>query len=85
MHRVRASEPKERRLQRLASPQTDDNRISYGCINVPVDFYEAMLKSVFEISKGAVYVLPEIRPLDEVFTFLPRADQVQVSAKGLHG
>lgn len=85
MHRVRANEPKERRLQRLASPQTDDNRISYGCINVPVDFYEAMLKPAFAISKGVIYVLPEIRPLDEVFTSLPRADQVQVSAKGLHG
>ena len=85
MHRVRTNEPKERRLQRLASPQTDDNRISYGCINVPVDFYEAMLKPAFAISKGVIYVLPEIRPLDEVFTSLPRADQVQVSAKGLHG
>ena len=84
MHRVRASEPKERRLQRLASPQTDDNRISYGCINVPVDFYEAMLKPAFAISKGVVYVLPEIRPLDEVFTSLPRADQVQLSEKGFH-
>lgn len=83
MHRVRANEPKERRLQRLASPQTDDNRISYGCINVPVDFYEAMLKPAFAASKGVVYVLPEIKPLDEVFTSLPRADQVQVSAKVL--
>ena len=84
MHRVRANEPKERRLQRLASPQTDDNRISYGCINVPVDFYEAMLKPSFAISKGVVYVLPEIRPLDQVFTSLPRADEVQASATGLH-
>ena len=85
MHRVRANEPKERRLQRLASPQTDDNRISYGCINVPVDFYEAILRPAFAMSKGVVYVLPEIKPLDEVFTSLPRADQGQVSAKGLHG
>ena len=85
MHRVRANEPKERRLQRLASPQTDDNRISCGCINVPMDFYEAMLKPAFATSNGVVYVLPEIKLLDEVFTFLPRADQVQVSAKGLNG
>ena len=85
MHRVRANEPRERRLQRLASPQTDDNRISYGCINVPVEFYEAMLKPVFAIGKAAVYVLPEIKALDEVFTSLPRADQVKVSVKGLRG
>ena len=36
MHRVRVTDPRERRLERLASPRTDDNRISYGCINVPV-------------------------------------------------
>ena len=85
MHRVRANEPKERGLQRLASLQTDDNRISCGCINVTVDFYEAMLKPASAISKDVVRVLPEIKPLDEVFTSLPRADQVQVSAKRLNG
>jgi hypothetical protein len=85
MHRVRANEAKERRLERLASPQTDDNRISYGCINVPVDFYEAMLQPAFAASRGVVYVLPEIKALDEVFTALPKgADQVQITAQGFH-
>lgn len=85
MHRVRANEPAERRLERLASPQTDDNRISYGCINVPVDFYEATLKPAFASSKGVVYVLPEIKALDEVFTALPRSpNQLQVSVPKLH-
>ena len=84
MHRVRATEPTERRLQRLTSPQTDDNRISSGCINVPVDFYEAILRPAFAVSKGVVYVLPEIKPLAEVFTALLRADPVQVGAKGAH-
>ena len=46
MHRVRATNPAERRLERLASPGVDDNRISYGCINVPADFYDAHLKPV---------------------------------------
>ena len=85
MHRVRTNEPKERRLERLASPQTDDNRISYGCINVPVDFYEGMLKPAFAASRGVVYVLPEIKTLDEVFTSLPRVDQIQVSAQRHRG
>ena len=71
MHRVRANEPAERRLERLASPSTEDNRISYGCINVPVDFYEAVLKPAFDGSQGAVYVLPEVKPLEEVFTSVP--------------
>ena len=44
MHRVRANNPTERRLQRLASESTDDNRISFGCINVPVGFYESYLR-----------------------------------------
>jgi hypothetical protein len=86
MHRVRANEPKERRLERLASPQTDDNRISYGCINVPADFYEAMLQPAFAASRGLVYVLPEVKALDDVFTALPKdADAAQVSAGGPHG
>jgi hypothetical protein len=84
MHRVRANEPKERRLERLASPETGDNRISYGCINVPVDFYEAMLKPAFATSRGVVYVLPEVKTLYEVFTSLPPADQIQLNAQKLH-
>ncbi|WP_228778605.1 MULTISPECIES: hypothetical protein [unclassified Polaromonas] len=67
MHRVRATEPKERRLERLASPTTDDNRISYGCINMPVEFFEQVLKPAFNASYGVVYVLPEVKPLGEVF------------------
>jgi hypothetical protein len=85
MHRVRANEPRERRLERLASPRTDDNRISYGCINVPVDFYEAMLQPAFAASRGVVYVLPEIKPLEEVFTALPKdkdVEQIQITAQG---
>ncbi|MDB5417707.1 MAG: L,D-transpeptidase, partial [Phenylobacterium sp.] len=35
LHRVITTKPKERRLQRLATPTPADNRISYGCINVP--------------------------------------------------
>ncbi|MCZ8256873.1 MAG: hypothetical protein O9327_14550 [Polaromonas sp.] len=67
MHRVRATEPKERRLERLASPTTDDNRISYGCINMPVEFFEKVLKPAFNASYGVVYVLPEVKSLGEVF------------------
>lgn len=67
MHRVRTLEPKERRLERLASPGTEDNRISYGCINMPVAFFEDVLKPAFNASYGVIYVLPEIKPLAEVF------------------
>jgi hypothetical protein len=72
MHRVRQLEAKERRLERLASPTADDNRISYGCINVPVDFYENFIRPAFKGSNGegrygVVYVLPETKPLQDVF------------------
>lgn len=67
MHRLRALEPKERRHERLASPTPEDNRISYGCINVPPSFYDAYVKPSFDRRRGVVYVLPETLPLNEVF------------------
>jgi hypothetical protein len=67
MHRVRATNPKERRLQRLASATVADNRISYGCINVPVAFYESSLRPLFAQHDAIVYVLPETRPAQQVF------------------
>jgi len=67
MHRVLTSNPAERRLERLATPTSEDNRISYGCINVPVDFYEAYIRPMFATQRAVVYVLPEVRSLAEVF------------------
>jgi len=73
MHRVRALVPAERRLQRLASPTPADNRISYGCINVPVKFYDTWLKPTLSGRRGVVYVLPETMPMHQLFTPLPGA------------
>ncbi len=69
MHRVRATNPKERRLERLASATVADNRISYGCINVPAAFYDAHIKPLFASGPRLVYVLPDSKPLAEVFRF----------------
>lgn len=68
MHRVRTLVPQERRLERLASPAVEDHRISYGCINVPVDFFENVVSPAFNASHGVVYVLPEVKSVAEVFT-----------------
>ncbi|MES2911941.1 MAG: hypothetical protein V4718_11160 [Pseudomonadota bacterium] len=68
MHRVRIVDPKERRLERLASPTTDDNRISFGCVNIPVAFFENVLSPEFRARYGVVYVLPEVKSVREVFT-----------------
>jgi len=69
MHRVRANDKSERRLERLASATVDDNRISYGCINVPADFYDAHVKPALGASRGMVYVLPETASATELFSF----------------
>lgn len=69
MHRVRAGNPAERRLQRLASPTPDDNRISYGCVNVPASFYDRVLRPAVGEGGAVVYVLPETRPARDVFGF----------------
>jgi len=67
MHRLRATNPREHRLERLATPTVLDNRISYGCINVPADFYDAYVRPAFAPSRAIVYVLPEIKSVQEVF------------------
>ena len=41
-----------------------DNRISYGCINVPVAFYETVVAPTFRNSNGIVYILPETRSVE---------------------
>lgn len=66
MHRVRARVQAERRLERLASATPADNRISYGCINLPRLFYENVV-APWARSGAVIYVLPETRTLYEVF------------------
>ena len=67
MHRVRVTDARERRPERLATPSSDDNRISYGCINVPVAFYEAYIRPTFAARRALVYVLPEVKATQQVF------------------
>lgn len=71
MHRVRANVAAERRLQRLASATPDDNRISWGCINVPAVFYDQKLLPAFNRQRAVVYVLPETRALRTLFDAAP--------------
>ena len=67
LHRVITTKPEERRLERLATRTPLDNRISYGCINVPARFYETVVSPAFAGTDGIVYVLPETRPARKVF------------------
>ena len=68
LHRVITTVPGERRLQRLASSAPSQRRITYGCINVPVKFFDHVVLPAFKgAKKGIVYVLPERRSAREVF------------------
>ena len=82
MHRVRPTlQPKERRAERLASATIEDNRISYGCINVPAAFYEARIAPIFSATQAGVYVLPEHKSLAEVFGLPPTSAAAQTGLK----
>jgi hypothetical protein len=80
LHRIITSNPKERRAERLASPTPLDNRISYGCINVSVAFYEGVVSPLFQRTQGIVYILPETRPARDVFNSFPVAKRLPVEA-----
>jgi len=75
LHRVVTTNPKEHRLERLATPSPLDKRISYGCINVPAKFYDNVVSPAFTGTNGIVYILPEIKSIQQVF-FTPKAPQI---------
>jgi hypothetical protein len=82
MHRVRATNPKERRLERLATKTAADNRISWGCINVPVAFFDKTVWPNIGRKSGIVYVLPEKQSL---MAYFPGAAAPQVLAQASTG
>lgn len=75
LHRVVKGRPQDQRAQRLASPTPDDNRISFGCINVPADFFDRTVNPTFKGTKGIVYVLPEVKAMRDFFSGYHDVDQ----------
>ena len=67
MHRVVTSNAAEHRLERLATPSAEDNRISYGCINVPTAFYDLYIRPTFATQLAVIYVLPDVAPIRQFF------------------
>lgn len=57
----------ERRRERMLSPAPNDNRITFGCINIPAAFYRTVVRPLFQKKGGYVYVLPDTKPLEAVF------------------
>jgi len=67
MHRLRKVSAKEQRAQRMATEDPSDNRISYGCVNVPHKFYDSVLKPTVVKQGAIVYVLPETKAPQQQF------------------
>lgn len=67
LHRMRSANAQELRAQRMASATPSDNRISYGCINIPPAFYDRVITPLFSSGRGWIYVLPETRPVQSLF------------------
>ena len=86
LHIVAPGTPAERRAARLASVTSDDNRVSFGCINVPPGFFTEIVIPDFTPAKGIGYVLPETRSAAELFGFQPPAtspSQAPMAAPGI--
>lgn len=67
MHRLRKVKAEEKRADRMATPEASDNRISYGCVNVPAKFYDGVLKPTVSRYGAYVYVLPETKSPQQQF------------------
>ena len=79
IHRVYTKYASENRQGRLDTPTATDNRISLGCINVPVDFYDTYLNSD---QATVVYVMPETDAgRTGVFNVVPTATQTTTDTK----
>lgn len=81
MHRVLTTNAKEQRARRLQTPTPSDNRVSYGCINVPKVFFEEVVSATVRGGNSVVYVLPESRPLRSVFGSLATAQSDLTTAR----
>lgn len=68
LHPVIRGRPTDHRADRLKSSTPLDNRITYGCINVPKTFFNNVLLPALGGAAGAVvYTLPEEKTLREAF------------------
>lgn len=80
LHRVVKGKPSEQRAQRLESATPADNRVSYGCVNVPAAFYDKFVSPAFTGTSGIVYILPETRTAQEVFGSYELDEAAQAAA-----
>ncbi len=70
IHRVRPGFSYQARNSRLASAQVAGRRVSWGCVVVPVAFYQQVVDRVLGTAHSVVYVLPETTTMQQVFEAL---------------
>lgn len=70
IHRLRPGSVQLQREARLASSTPEDNRVSLGCVVVPPEFYDDVVRPALGRKQGVVYVLPEESSAKEMFDSL---------------
>ena len=70
IHRLRPGKSHAARAMKLASPDASQHRASYGCVVVPVKFYQDVVQRWLGKARAVVYVLPEQSSAREVFDSL---------------
>jgi hypothetical protein len=67
IHRLRPGLAYEARSSRLKTAQAADKRVSWGCVVVPVAFYEKVVEPVLGTARTVVYVMPETTDVERLF------------------
>lgn len=70
IHRLRPGFAYEARASRLTTVQASGKRVSWGCVVVPVSFYQQVVEPVLGRARSVVYVMPESMPLGKLFDSL---------------
>jgi hypothetical protein len=70
IHRLRPGFSYQARATRLATVASADKRVSWGCVVVPVSFYQQVVEPVLGRAPSVVYVMPESMPMGKLFDTL---------------
>ena len=84
MHPVMSVSPDEHRFTRIKSSDPAEHRISYGCINVPKSFYEDVVLTALNGGDAVVYVMPDTKPIGEVFPAFAASSGMRMAAEDHH-
>jgi hypothetical protein len=70
IHRLRPGLAYNARASRLATAKAAHSRVSWGCVVVPVRFYEEVVEPVLGRERSVVYVMPEATTVKAMFQAL---------------